>query len=189
MEEGHSSKKKNNSAKKSRVVVDEETGFVRKKQKLSRAVKKTLAKKKLSKEKEEIEALCATIASQPPALDGRVPEETSAETHFAASLSFDQLPISKATKTGLKQAKFEKMTAIQRAAIPQVSLSDHRNFFFFFFFFKKKGSCWSQCDWNCQDWKWKDACVSHSSCGAPVSRAMDTRKWFEKTNGNVVLFV
>jgi hypothetical protein len=84
-------------------------------------VKKTLAKKKLSKEKAEIEALEAIIGAQTPELDGSVPEEASAETFYPAALSFDQLPISKASKAGLKQAKFDQMTAIQRASIPQVN--------------------------------------------------------------------
>ena len=114
---------------KKSLPVDEE-GFV-KKRKLSRAVKKTLAKKKLSKEKEEIDALVAIIQEQAPELDGSVIESATPETHYPAALTFDQLPISRATKSGLKQAKFDQMTAIQRASIPQVSKSDKEKHPFF----------------------------------------------------------
>ena len=42
----------------------------------------------------------------------------NAENSYAASKQFVQLPISKATKEGLKNAGYIKMTDIQRASIP-----------------------------------------------------------------------
>jgi hypothetical protein len=131
MEEGVVAKKK---SKKSRVISDEDDGFgKKKKQKLSRAVKKTLAKKKQSKEKEEIAALDAIIASQAPDLDGTLGEELDPQVSYPHAKSFEQLPISKATKSGLKQAKFDQMTAIQRAAIPQVTSDRSFNVLFIVF--------------------------------------------------------
>jgi ATP-dependent RNA helicase DDX10/DBP4 len=80
---------------------------VKRKTRLSRTTKKTLAKKKQAREREEIDELGKAITAWNPE---------------APVSRFDELPVSKATLAALKQARFEEMTAIQRAAIP-VALS------------------------------------------------------------------
>ncbi|KAJ0101765.1 hypothetical protein Patl1_04222 [Pistacia atlantica] len=82
-------------------------------------------------EVEEIETLNSWIDSQKPdsgtnplsfpPLDKKAPVGRIGENEFSAyagSTRFDQLPISRRTKNGLKEAGFVKMTDIQRAALP-----------------------------------------------------------------------
>lgn len=47
---------------------------------------------------------------------GRIDDNTFSA--YAGSQRFDQLPLSQKTKDGLKEAKFTKMTEIQRASLP-----------------------------------------------------------------------
>ena len=82
--------------------LDERDG-VRKKARLSRGAKKTLAKKKQEKERTEIAALSARLASG---------------EDFSSARLFSELPISRATLTALKAGGFTEMTSVQRASLP-----------------------------------------------------------------------
>lgn len=59
------------------------------------------------------------LSLPPPPKDapvGRIDDGTFSA--YAGSQRFDQLPVSQKTKDGLKEAKFTKMTEIQRASLP-----------------------------------------------------------------------
>ncbi|OWM88754.1 hypothetical protein CDL15_Pgr002521 [Punica granatum] len=82
-------------------------------------------------ELQEIELLQSWIESQKPdsgsnprslpplASDARIGRlDASSFSRYAGATKFDQLPISKKTKDGLREAKYKKMTDIQRASLP-----------------------------------------------------------------------
>lgn len=56
-------------------------------------------------------AAAANAANAPTAADGSPPS-------YAAARTFDELPLSRATREALKAAKFTELTAIQRATLP-----------------------------------------------------------------------
>lgn len=72
-------------------------------------------------ENEEIEALERLIADGAPPrgvnLLANKSSEASGET-YASARNFEELPISRATKDALKDCKYTRLTAIQRAALP-----------------------------------------------------------------------
>ena len=75
--------------------------------------------KRSSKEEAEIAALEQAIAAGAPppgtnplAIDAPLPGS------YAGARTFEELPISAATRDGLKQANYVTLTAIQRAALP-----------------------------------------------------------------------
>eukprot|EP01018_Ginkgo_biloba_P010438 Gb_10017 [translate_table: standard] len=86
-------------------------------------------KEKRQNEVQEIEALEARIeAGKPdsgtnPIASVLPPDDGEAKGHmdfapYVGAKMFDQLPLSDRTKRGLKDAKFTRMTAIQRASLP-----------------------------------------------------------------------
>jgi ATP-dependent RNA helicase DDX10/DBP4 len=70
-------------------------------------------------EQQEVEALEATIAAgAPPPGSNPLTYEEYTPGQYASARRFDDLPISSATKTALRSAKYTSMTAVQRATIP-----------------------------------------------------------------------
>lgn len=69
-------------------------------------------------EKQEIEVIQSIINEQAPVRGTNPLSLSSDQPTFATARKFDELPISKATKDGLKDSKYISMTAIQRASLP-----------------------------------------------------------------------
>lgn len=90
-----------------------------KQQKPRRAFQKKQSKRS-QQEAEEIDALERALAEQAPAQGTNPLLQASAGegASMAGAKKFEELPLSKYTKEGLREAKFVSMTAIQRAALP-----------------------------------------------------------------------
>lgn len=70
-------------------------------------------------EQQEVEGLEATIAAGAPAPGSNpLTYEEYVPGQYASARKFEDLPISAATKAALKGAKYNSMTAVQRATIP-----------------------------------------------------------------------